>query len=1104
MRKAYVFQDIAQFSDFIRLYGEATASRGFTLYQVRDPHRPSQDLLLLLGFRKPRRLWSFASSLKFQEIQVDESDDALIWKHKKQDDIALYIVDKRQKTTLIELIDLKPWREEPQPLGRLVFWLRDPSIMPWLVTTSLRLGNDRIQYAQLKHAGKQALLLRIEEPSYYLIQWCEEHPTHTLDLYVPVTESLYVQWGFQHPLEDLWLRNQTNPERKWLFFQPEAKRQQVDPILWKDIYNTTEFSLDFPAASLWSQETEAAPRLQIPLRMEPRNHPNEPELWLLKEEHQNELEQLLSLIDEADLKTLLISVQEDPDGQRRFIVREKHLGEGRQFLDFGGQRFTSYKGFHNLFLPSDQELQPQLRRDQYRKLFTLKNGELTLVAPPHPDAWDGTLNKTVILKFRDNTFQPITHMIDYLIGAKSQELEAILNKSIFDFGHFSRSLRRPDLLNPSQERKPKTKQAKARSDQDDAYDEEALPALERKRKASKAKKPKDKGPKEEQASVKVEFEPTELERQEAQLERDLIQQGQRALTWEELTQVKSHLNKWSEATECTIEALWLTMAPAQARPLKDTLLSLMDQQLKLTGTPAKRLQQAQKLATKEEDPAPIIAYILHGQHEAPQRLQHWLQEASKLLRKVEGKLRKKTLWLLWGEILNKNGDTREQARLRETLLQELNTNGLAPGDIPHFIQSRLFQERWLQKTEDEEGTNEGSVAYANIDLIAQHIESIPIEHVRLISQGILARAFARIGYHAQARKLLEQALSTSKARVDEAKKSDEKLQAIAVQAWVALYSIYTVAVESNTESRQYRQQYQALIDQLRKHKNSQQLTVLQKIETSLEERTQFENPAEFLSKENFQRQYPSNPSSGDETISQMFADLKHTYQNNQLDKLLETIDRALDHIEHHLNKPKVRDLAWLLHITVQYIGRVRWGMQGQSVIQRFETFAQTLPETPPEPPDPQKKPKKIEHFYYALLRLNLAKGLMAFGNELLANQVILSTLEWTRDNNLVPLDFIDISAESLSTIEGAQLHHRRDPLGHLMQGILNQMSGEYTKMYTGMNFVEYIVSLLDQTVEAALSKEKLTLGLYKQYMDQDELLIRERILNETLNTPTQT
>ena len=41
-----------------------------------------------------------------------------------------------------------------------------------------------------------------------------------------------------------------------------------------------------------------------------------------------------------------------------------------------------------------------------------------------------------------------------------------------------------------------------------------------------------------------------------------------------------------------------------------------------------------------------------------------------------------------------------------------------------------------------------------------------------------------------------------------------------------------------------------------------------------------------------------------------------------------------------------------------------------------------------------------------------------------------------------------------------------------------------------------VLKLIDQAIEATLSKEKLTLGLYKQYMDQDELLIRERILHE--------
>ena len=1079
MRKAYMFHDINQFSDFVRIYGaKSTSARGYTLYRVRHPEHPAKDTLLLFGFRKPNKLWSIDDiDIHAQEVQIEEKDDQLVQKRKGEDNIVFEILYRQHTDTLLEQIQLRPWRDEPESLRELLFWLHDPQQMPWLVTTSLKLNNDRIQYATIEQDEAKHIILRIETPSYYLIQWCEEQHTSKLDLYYPLIDGTFIEWGHNHPLADLWRRAQSNRHDEWTFFRADGTRQHMPPLKWEDVYQTTEFSLDFPAQSVWSQESDEKPRIPVSLRLEHRGRPLDPELWLLEEDEQHHLEQLLSMVDEEDLKTLLISVQKDEQGRKRFIIREKHMGEGRQYLDFGGKQFATYKGFYNLFLPIQYELQPQLRRDQYRKIFSLQNGQFTVLVPPPggPETWDGKLESAELLTFKENSFEPMLKLIDYLMNSESEHLTSLLKKSVFDFGAYAKAPSRPDLREKKDKEKkedeskaPKKPEKAAKPNEDESAGVEVKKTVVKKRRKQQ-----------EAENVKIEVAPTELEVQEADLERKLISKGQQMQTWSMLLDTKALLKKWSEATDCAFEALWLAAHQETPADIHEQLRGLLDRQLDIKGTPGKRLAKAEQLARKEQEPIAVISYILHGQQESEDRINTWLQTSSELLRGVEQKMRKKTRWLMWRELLRRNGDVREQARIKESILGELNQQGLAPYDVPHFIQNRLFQERWLQP-DDEDSSGEIGAAHGNLDMMKNSVDAFPVAHLRYISYAILARAYSRIGYHAQAHKLLEEALSNAKKEEDY------------VQAWIYLYSIQAIQVESKNESRVYRQQFQTLLKQMEKSRSSH-LTTLKAVEETLKARVELDNPAEFLSKENFKRFYPVNASPASEETQQIMQRLTTAFQNGLRDQLMPNVEAALDHASRELNEKKhtdYRGLSWLLHSMVEIISKMRAGADGRKLIQRFEDFVRDLPTTPPE--------NKMNAFYFQLLRLSLSQGLLELGNELMANNILQQTLHWTNQetDHLVSLDFIDMCSSALKIIESAQLHNRRDSLQILMQGMIAQMNGPYKNTYHEHSFSSFVLKLIDQAIEATLSKEKLTLGLYKQYMDQDELLIRERILHE--------
>jgi hypothetical protein len=1086
MRNALLFDDVIQFTDFVRVYGSSTSSSGgFTAYFVRDPNRPAHTQVILLGFRRRKGMSYEENPMILDTIQVEEKGDDLYGKYSGGSKQQLGVQSKSRGLSLIELIELREWKEEP-PRGRLLFWLRDPQLMSRLVTDSFKLGNDRIQYAPIEQNDQKIMLLRIENPSYYLLQLCQEQHNDLVDLFYSPSEDLYIEWGYQHPLEDIWRRSHHRKNKEWIMFRAEGQREHVSPPQWQDVYKATDFVLDFPVDDLWIQDAEREVEFKLPLRFEPRARPLEPDLWMLEEDEQYLLEQLLSLVDEQDLKTLLISVQESEDQRVRFFIREKHHGEGRKFLDFKGRRFASYKGFHNLLLPVELELQPQLRRDQYRDLFTLRNGELTVLIADTQETKDGrfSLKQTHMLKLKENSFEPITRLIDYLVTSDVRQLTNILEKSIFDFGHYAKAPRRSDLLSrPAQKREKKEKDSKDKKDK-------GIQSIEPKKSKKKLKKKpvlkkttkKDKNEHTE-PEEELHIEPSELEKEEARIERILVTEGQHPDHWQDLSGTKGMMQKWNDSATSAFEGLWLLQDGQDYNELRDHLTEVLDQFQGFNGTPAQRIKRALSAAQKKAEPFAVAAYVLHGHDESEDRIDEWLQHATNLMRQAEDQMRKKERWLLWREVFKRNKDTREQARVREAILTDLNQNGITNQDVPMFIQERLFQERWLQDEDAEnDSTSEVGAAYRNLEQIVGVVQNFPLPRLKGPGLGVLARAFARIGHHPRAKEIIDAARSTM---------DDLELDS---QVWLQLYTVEAVSFQSKGEGERLRKTYQTMCQELKKA-NASHLKQIEKMEKSLEERKELDNLSEYLSKENNKRLFPSSTNSASAPIKARLDAIETSYQAGEFERVGQEVISVLEYIRDELSgkkrDPDFRTLAWLLDSSISTLGKLKWGNEGRELIREFESFVSAIPKQPPE------NSAKLADFYFTLLHLAMSEGLVALGSEPFAMQHLQDLLAWTFDRDLVPLDYVDMCSKALNTIEVAQLKNRQEPLKLIMRGMERQLnSPQNGNSYDNPSFAAIALRLLDQIVEVALSKEKLTLGLFKRYTDQDELLIRERIFTE--------
>ncbi len=741
MRNALIFQEIDAFWNFIRLHGsEGYNARGYTLYLVQPQQPPNRPFLVLVGFVRKQTLLGDLYSRFFEHTHQAEEGNGRLRLHlsdKSQQDLT--ILQRRDAQHLLSLVDLVPNLPLTAPKQHVIFWLHDPDLLGPIVEISMRLQNDRVQYASLRNTPHKGLLLRIEAPSFYLLQLCREKYPNDIILYTEESKDFFTPWGYRHPLIDLWRLSETPREPQWIFVPQGAPPQRIAPVRWQDIYKATQFVLQLHTEQGWEESKEITPRFSLPLRFEPRTRPAEPDIWLLEDHHRPQLERQLSLMDEEDIALLLINIQKDRNGNHRFFLREKQRGKGRAWLDFGGQRFACYKGIHQLLLPVDIELQPQLRRDQYTPLFDLRAGILTFVTLPSAPA--SRMEEATLLRIREDAFAPLRQYIDYLITQSVEQLEAIQQKSLFDFGRYSRAPYRPELLNarrttsqetPTKEREIPNKDTpnKEETNQEDLSTEHK--SFSRK--------------KEENTTISIEKKRSVLEEQERTLEAQLLQDPQ-ALDFFALAQIKQEMQKKDEAQECLIEALWYVSPTDESTiktELQESFLATAHEQQ------TKKNSESAKLYARRDA---FLSDLLKG---PGQMLSAWLQTHIQWLHQNENMLRKKLRWLAWREILQRNKDRREAARVREEMLRELNDYGLSMLDIPTFLQRAFANHRDLfAQTEETQGDLHHALHH--LRYLHAQFDKLQLSSLRTIGLALIGAGYLQSGVHEQGIHLLQEA-----------------------------------------------------------------------------------------------------------------------------------------------------------------------------------------------------------------------------------------------------------------------------------------------------------------------------------------------------------
>lgn len=1074
-QSAIRFAHHAGFVDYVCQTATAPGDGRWALHACDDPEGLGEVYFLTHDGDPEWLRQAAARGWTLCAVEVDERAGRVrAWRDGERTSLTYPLKAHRGATRLPLLVGPVDAQEDARPGDHVVIWCRQEAAFQRLIGMSLRLGCDRLQFVTIRDdAQGAAFLLRAERLSYYVIDVALEDPE--TQVYVPNEDGgLFVEWGAAHPLSSRLMLG--DDDSSGIMFMSgrrlSATLRRVHLPAWKDVYQLTRFELaELTADERWGEAGASPDEFVVKLRLSPAHMAREPHVWLLPQREQARVERLLHAIPEPDLDNLQFTAQESDDGERYLLIRERHTGIGREYIDFEGVQLGPYAGYPNLMLPIDSDLEPQLRKDRYRSLFDLQPGKLTVL-------WEAQ-GRLRLVHLQERSFQPLRAFVDYIIGAEGEELNQMLARTVFDFADYR-------FAAPAHQPARQGRQAPRRPVDDVINDDMADESVEEEA-ATQATRPDSPN-----APVQLtrpnraeEPEPGELEAREAALESEVVFKGQRLERWRALAQVKQALGKHREAAVCWLEALWMTQGDAESsEALSAHIISALErsEEISLRGSsPTERSKKLRDQVFKEDsDPGWIWLWITHGArylraNPGAEQTHVWITEGNRLLTARADALRKKERWLLWGQIIGVNQDAVVEARVREELVEELNDRGLRPIDVPQFIQNRIYQSRLIDEGEVD-GGSEARIAMGILERIQEEVGRAEDDTLRLIGDAVLSYGFQRLGDHARAAQLAANAERAFNKPLNTA----GSLTGIE-KAWVALYLGAAQELTREGAGQEWLTSFERLFKQHRTGDlYSSELETLQR---HLLERVSAESPTRFLDAENFRSLYPSSQKY---TKGQALRhDLESMVQRGEFDKTLASLQNIAGQASTRSLGLDTRQLAWLLHhVIIKTMRRIGRAAEGGGILEKFEKGRI----------DPSED--TMGGFYPTLYMLALGEGFLDLGQERRGMDLICGAVRgsWQPEPRLQWLDHLDMLSAALAAIETAPLGHRIDAVSEVLQALfMDRKHRSDRPQYRPIK-----LRLLDHCLEVGLSKERLSLKRYKNYMEEDEFYVRQRIIREKL------
>jgi hypothetical protein len=590
-------------------------------------------------------------------------------------------------------------RPEQTPI---LFELTDGEQLSALVGEVLRLGNDRQAYRWLDDTqGKSPgrALLRVVGPPYYSLLRAIDRDGHASApiAYVEQAPRVWVQLGYEHSLGE----QIKAPAGQVVLLRPPRRWTVIPDGPFHDIYEVLEFAL--PGQETRWKGADLGRRLTVPLRLTLGGADDTAELWVLRENAVEQVDQLVREADDVLLAQLAFAVGER-ECERIIVLRARPSRQPVPALELNAVAYRQHQQrVPNLFIPIGTRLSPPLRRDAVRRTLADDPAVVTWLAP----TTEGGFRPESL---PESAFRPLADWVDYVLDHDHEPLQAWLESARFEFELFVCD----EDERPTRPRKPaREPRANAVRSPLPAPDAEPPGAVDNSDANETAAEPLPESP----ASVSAAAAPANALREQldALEQRFLAMEGAldapaRRELWPQMAALNARLGSSDDAGVCWMNALWVDddakaaralhwfRAEAHAVPLRQeadwpqgrTWASAAALAPRGAAIESSFLDLLVKL--REPSPADVRALAAHVfwaacQKHPPESLVLRLPEIGRFLEEHEAKVPVRAAWLAaLGLHRLAGGDALGLARARDRLLERLFQTGLRPErDLPSFL-----------------------------------------------------------------------------------------------------------------------------------------------------------------------------------------------------------------------------------------------------------------------------------------------------------------------------------------------------------------------------------------------------------------------------------
>lgn len=605
----------------------------------------------------------------------------------------------------------------------ILFTTRSTQRFTDLATEMIRLGNDRISFRHVeaetsgrwfegrRQSEPTCILLRVIEPPYYslvdvLDSGEQGEPNRHVFAYREQAPRVWVRVGFEHSMAD----RIDPPAGHFLLIDPPHGFQFVKEAPFHDIYQALELRMPEPAQA-W-QPVDAPAKLQVHLALTTAASNDSPELWVIRQNAMEQLEQLVNRSDNEIVDRLAFAVvpqssktESNVNCDPIVVLRVRPSRAAPPILILDAVAYGTYLRLPNLFVPLGMRLQPPLRRDAIAKLLASDNRMVSWLEAAEPARAGDRYWSFQTHCIPDAAFRPLSNWVDYVLDHHAQALDAWTESHRFEFEAF---ICKDDVKEsptpapgnaPSTPTKPTSKPQTQKSaptkTQETTVDEETLQAIPPTGQSQRA-------PANEYIEQLKQAEATFLKTTAP------LDAPERARMWQHLGWLNSHLKHQLDTTICWSNFLWY-----EGCLNAETAHHWLQAELRSSALGRINFQTISGLISQRQarrsDVSLVAAYVARAvtNEQGRTELRSVSADLTRFFEEHENELPIRAVWLtalMMQQLVG--GDTLGLARVRDRLLNRLYEHGLmGEFDIVSFLrgsgqrqsdQHRLLRGCWQE------------------------------------------------------------------------------------------------------------------------------------------------------------------------------------------------------------------------------------------------------------------------------------------------------------------------------------------------------------------------------------------------------------------------